>query len=1017
MHQTACPYCIKPLPCDAVFFRCQNPDISRCPWVEDEPLARFMGQSSASQQPRVFEVSVMPGQTKGQGTCSCGLSSIQVVCPSCHNEIPAGFAETKSISIALIGAIAAGKTNFRAILLRELTKRVFCSPGRFNAIMEFAGTTKEEKEYEKDYKEYHGMGLVIPHTVTARQNSDVRIPFIFQLKLADKRNRLDSATSARAFFLVFYDVPGDDLGSLGVMATYHRYLATCDGLLLLLDPLQIPRVRDHLATSVALPPQGKNPQEIIRLTAELMRRARSLRGTTKIDTPVAVTFSKIDAIQGMFDPGSAIHSPSDHDGRFDVDDAERVSANVRSKIAEWAGTELDTYLQHNFAHSSYFGVSALGKPPTIEGNIVRGAIPFRVEDPFLWILYRLGVIHANDAHVRFRRKLLLRAALVMVTLASLATLIIGGHTLYAYRYDPRSLLFSDLKASACRDPSSGPPERRCGCVQILAEEGDSQPLDERQHLLAPYRAACWKHRAQVDVDPALAGALLRTELAQAVVEPDAFCPAKVQSLKPIAHLDRRPSAPWYPATTTGEATLMLWAFQASTGESTIALSSVRASFRANELSGHPNLQRLLDRAISAAPCLAAWHQARSSGKWGPIEKVCAPWLNLLPSHLLVRLISEGPPALHGRVQAPASSSVQRPSTAECPGVAGLEALLFIAPESDALTLANRAAAAINVEEFEKNLRASEGLDSAHRLWLELLSPWKKSEERLRLARSLTDPQVADLTAFLARPWVRIEDSRTFSVGERLRPDGRLPRLSLRTARETACALLGVQDITGDGTVPWPEPMLFDGIEPGAPQLTRVRLARTLLETAPPPHDANWYICSVTALLQSVRSTDATRRTLDLRELEHALTSLEHDLRYHFSAHDLHCQILAEYDRPGGARPEVDWLLRHPLSDHSHERRARACAVRAIFWNIARSQRDLATALLDRVKLVLPNEETEVLQRAIAVEPVDGGLPAETLELTIQSLHQSFTGEYLRDALTAAETVLRALSGPPLERGD
>ncbi|MDQ3917130.1 MAG: hypothetical protein M3348_01390, partial [Acidobacteriota bacterium] len=53
---------------------------------------------------------------------------------------------------------------------------------------------------------------------------------------------------------------------------------------------------------------------------------------------------------------------------------------------------LDNFLQHNFHDYSFFGLSALGSQPDAQGRLSSGVAPFRVEDPLLWILYRLGIV-------------------------------------------------------------------------------------------------------------------------------------------------------------------------------------------------------------------------------------------------------------------------------------------------------------------------------------------------------------------------------------------------------------------------------------------------------------------------------------------------------------------------------------------------------------------------------------------------------------------------------------------------
>jgi hypothetical protein len=179
------------------------------------------------------------------------------------------------------------------------------------------------------------------------------------------------------------------------MATETRYVAQSEGIIFLLDPLQIPAVRDRLATPVALPAGTVHPIEIVERVVELIRGYRGIRANQKIDTPVALAFSKIDAVRSLIDPSSPIHRAAQHDGYYDLTDAEEMNESMRAHVAKWVGPGLDAAIRHNFTHCLYFGLSALGAGPDDQGRLQAGATPFRVEDPLLWILHQRGIVPAR----------------------------------------------------------------------------------------------------------------------------------------------------------------------------------------------------------------------------------------------------------------------------------------------------------------------------------------------------------------------------------------------------------------------------------------------------------------------------------------------------------------------------------------------------------------------------------------------------------------------------------------------
>jgi hypothetical protein len=108
----------------------------------------------------------------------------------------------------------------------------------------------------------------------------------------------------------------------------------------------------------------------------------------------------MDEILDLFDAGSPLRQASNHDGYFDVTDAEIVSENIKAHLAKWEGGNMDRVLENHFLTYSYFGISALGASPDVDGSLSLGAAPFRVVDPVLWILHRQGIIPGKRSDQR-----------------------------------------------------------------------------------------------------------------------------------------------------------------------------------------------------------------------------------------------------------------------------------------------------------------------------------------------------------------------------------------------------------------------------------------------------------------------------------------------------------------------------------------------------------------------------------------------------------------------------------------
>lgn len=392
MRRLLCPYCFERYPAAELAFRCVNPDPMRCPLVEDQHLARYERLERGRPLPRVFTPPRLLFSLPTVATCDCGTKTIKRVCPRCHNELPRELGLGRSCSIALLGAKEVGKSHFIAVLIHQLRHRV---GERFQA--SFAALDEQtRRRYSQDFESYvFARRIVIPGTVSARAQVGVKYPLIYRLSLTQTYLGF---RRQRATNLVFFDTAGEDLGDVDTMETETRYVAQSEGIVFLLDPLQIPSVRDKLASRVGLPSGTVHPAAIVERVIQLIRSYRGLGESQKIDTPVALAFSKIDAVRSLIEPGSPVHRAAHHDGYFDLSDAEAMNESMRAHVHSWAGPGLDAMIRHNFKHVSYFGISALGSGPDASGRLPAGATPFRVEDPLLWILHRRGIVAARRTH-------------------------------------------------------------------------------------------------------------------------------------------------------------------------------------------------------------------------------------------------------------------------------------------------------------------------------------------------------------------------------------------------------------------------------------------------------------------------------------------------------------------------------------------------------------------------------------------------------------------------------------------
>lgn len=382
-----CPYCYQPFPKRKIMFRCTGligPNGNRCEPQRDPALAQRFAMNEALPPP--FEGN---GWRTGARCPHCRGESTQRICPQCHSLLPVHFGKVDSRLIALIGAKGTGKTVYMTVLLHELMNSV---GRRFDAAV--VGSDDHTRgEFAKKYEEMLYRQSVLPGTTRTGQ-AEIRRPLVFKVTL-DRAGLL--RTRDRHTITSFFDTAGEDLTSKASVDLNVRYLRGADGIILLLDPLQMRSARAAVRPGTRLTdPDGKtdSPVNVLTRVTEVLYEARGRGPNRRIEVPMAVAFSKIDALQHAFSSGSPLlREPPEDKPVFDQSDSLAVHEHVRALLHEWDGAQIDQIVRKNFASFRYFGLSSLGGSPTADNRVdPRGIHPYRVADPFLWLLSRFNAI-------------------------------------------------------------------------------------------------------------------------------------------------------------------------------------------------------------------------------------------------------------------------------------------------------------------------------------------------------------------------------------------------------------------------------------------------------------------------------------------------------------------------------------------------------------------------------------------------------------------------------------------------
>lgn len=385
LHQEICPFCFEKFRLRDTPFRCASPP-GRCAPEVDTVLQRVW----EDQRPR-GKVLTATGRFTAQMTCSdCEQTSHKRLCPHCHQELPHTFGEFRNYIFAVIGAKGAGKSHYIPVLIEELKHRIGPHMGFvIKPVGDFTINRYRKDFYNPLYKQHRQLDA----TQSALTDSSIQLPMVFTLQF--KGNKLfKKNTITQAITLVFFDTAGEDLNSEDIMSTVNKYIYRSHGILLLLDPLQLDDIRENLDIE-QLPPQHTDTTDIIARITRLIRSGQNLRPNKQIDIPFALALSKIDALQHteLLEPDSLLNQSSEETihAYFDRQQFNDIDKEVENLLNNWNSQYLLDGIKMDFQRHGFFALSALGASPTMQGKIPC-IQPYRVEQPFLWLLQQHGLL-------------------------------------------------------------------------------------------------------------------------------------------------------------------------------------------------------------------------------------------------------------------------------------------------------------------------------------------------------------------------------------------------------------------------------------------------------------------------------------------------------------------------------------------------------------------------------------------------------------------------------------------------
>jgi hypothetical protein len=386
-----CPYCYSGFSEREIWFRCSGrigPKGERCS-PEIDPVRRDR-TGFGQVLPPVFD---SDGRLRAANCPKCGAESTTRICPACHMQLPVHFGKVRSRMIALVGAKESGKTVYMTVLVHELMHRM---GEDLNAAI--SGADDETRlRFASDYEQplYRDARLLASTTTAGTRD---RAPLVFRFTTEGRSSRLsrNGTGEPQRTLLSFFDTAGEDLRSVRSVEENVQYLAAADGIVLLLDPLQMRGARQLAAPATLLPTPGAvgdEPANVLENITDLIMAKERIKASQRIGKPLAIVFTKMDALLHDLKETSPLLRPPAHTPYFDERDSLDVHTEIQRLLARWEGSRIDQVAQKNYRTYRYFGVSALGETPTQQNRVsARGIRPYRVTGPFTWMLAQFGTI-------------------------------------------------------------------------------------------------------------------------------------------------------------------------------------------------------------------------------------------------------------------------------------------------------------------------------------------------------------------------------------------------------------------------------------------------------------------------------------------------------------------------------------------------------------------------------------------------------------------------------------------------
>jgi hypothetical protein len=177
----------------------------------------------------------------------------------------------------------------------------------------------------------------------------------------------------------------------------NAFISLASGIVYLVDPMQVKYINQRINVDNK-PAVGPSANDLLNNICQIIRSNKKIKNKDKIDIPIAVSLTKSDVLfkipeneeedKVLIGLNSSLHIPREY-GKYDKENFDQINAELEEYIRRTLGPDFIQTVR-GFQNYSFFAISALGCNPT-GSTLPRGVSPFRVEDPFLWLLNMEGL--------------------------------------------------------------------------------------------------------------------------------------------------------------------------------------------------------------------------------------------------------------------------------------------------------------------------------------------------------------------------------------------------------------------------------------------------------------------------------------------------------------------------------------------------------------------------------------------------------------------------------------------------